>query len=167
MSFLTLGIPTKAEVYAELASKPLKLKALCVEQGNDSSGQLIALEAMLTESQQTLKTLEFRNFSQRLDKLPTFTKLEKLHFEVDTKSLLPTISVSTILPNLSDSLFPNLKMIHFDFGDTDVSEGFIREHFWETCATPLETVDKLQLGVYCDPLDLKYLAKIFPRVTHI
>ena len=97
-----------------------------------------------------------------------FSKLAELQFKISlAESVRDVNSVSAILPTLSNKCFPKLKFVHLDFEDRDVSEEFIRERLWGACDTPLETVDKLELHSYSDPQAMKYLANVFPRVTHV
>ena len=50
---------------------------------------------------------------------------------------------------------------------SDCTDGFIRKYFWQVCEAPLKTVDKLELGTYCDESAMKYLVDILARVTYV
>ena len=168
VSSLTLSTGTEARAYSELATNPPQLKTLTVDKNTHSPGHYCtALKSILKQSENSLKKLKFVNCSAQLNDLFVLHNLEELDLNFRTPEENRNRGTAAVLPRLSNSFFPKLKTVRLDGCGEDITEGFIRKHFWEAYDTPLESVDKLELASYCEPAAIEYLAKLFPRVTYV
>ena len=168
VSSLTLYQFTGTHICSELAGNPPQLTALTVEYNRYNSPHfLAALKAILEQSQNCLKKLQFSNFCDQLDDLPTLYKVEELDFRVDGGLLDQSRAIAPVLPHLTTGLFPKLKRIQFEAFREKITEEFVHKHLWGTCEAPLDSVDRLEIMSYCEPDGIKYLANCFPQVTYI
>ena len=167
--FMGIGDSNSAQICSQLAANPLlHLTALTVAIYDYAYRRcLTSIKAILVASQNSLKKLKFCNFTEQLADLPVFHKLEELDFEMEDRDVRKKRRKSAVLPVLSNALFPKLKKIRLDTSNHEITDYFIRDHFWEVCGIPLDTVDGLELGSYCDANAMRHLAAAFPRVTSV
>ena len=172
VSSLTLSADPEVPISSELTSNPPRLTALSVE-SKDSSRQFVtAVKVVLAESQRTLKKLEFLSFAVQLDEAPVLPNLQELGFKISQKELKRGSPRAAVLPELSNNLFPKLKKIRLevtglDATDYEIQQSDIENLFWKECEEPMESLEMLELEIYCSPDTIKYLATIFPRVTFV
>ena len=164
VSSMTLrGYSLSTDICHKLVENPPTLTSLTV------SGikykcipQLAAMKSVLFASQHTLKALSLQYMHVQPDEMPVFTQLEELS-SVATRSR----NWFQIFPTCSRTHFPKLRRIQLEVGDAPMKQSYLENNELQDFEKPVETVSVLDLKGRLFPNDAKYLAKLFPQVSHV